>query len=48
MPVPAVYAVVMLAVWLNMFRSQKAESLVGLGFMVVGGGLYWAFLRRPV
>jgi APA family basic amino acid/polyamine antiporter len=44
--VPAMYALVMSAVWLNMFANQSAESLVGLGFMVVGAGLYGVFLRR--
>lgn len=44
--VPAIYGLVMLAVWLNMFTKQTEESLTGLGFMLVGGLIYAAFLRR--
>jgi amino acid transporter len=43
---PAVYGLIMLAVWLNMFVGQTTESLVGIGFMVAGAALYLTMLRR--
>jgi amino acid transporter len=44
--VPALYGVIMLVVWLNMFATKKIESWTGIGFMVAGTLIYLAFLRR--
>jgi amino acid transporter len=44
--VPALYGLIMAAVWVNMFVGQKTESLVGIGFMIAGTLIYLAFLRR--
>lgn len=38
--VPAIYGLVMLAVWLNMFVRQRTESLVGIGYMLTGAIVY--------
>jgi basic amino acid/polyamine antiporter, APA family len=45
--VPAVYVVALAAVWINKLAVDTTESLVGIGFMVLGAGIYLAFLRRP-
>jgi len=44
--VPALYGVIMLVVWLNMFATKKVESWTGIGFMLAGTALYLAFLRK--
>src|SRR5262245_15609513 len=44
--VPALYVLAMAAVWLNTLAVDTTESLVGIAFMVVGAGIYLAFLRR--
>lgn len=43
---PAVYVLALGAVLFNMFRTQRAESLTGVGFIAVGGLVYMLFLRR--
>jgi amino acid transporter len=43
--VPALYIVIMMAVLVNMFREQQIESVVGVGFIAVGGLVYGLFLR---
>ena len=43
---PIVYVTCMTAVLINMFWTQRTESLVGLGFMVVGLVVYALFLRK--
>jgi amino acid transporter len=49
--VPAVFIVCMAAVLVNMIATpqQRAEALIGLGFIAVGAGVYALFLRggRP-
>ncbi len=45
--VPALYGVVMLAVWVNMFVTQQTEAYTGIAFMAGGVTLYLLFLRRP-
>lgn len=45
--VPAVYVICLTMVLANMFRSQRAESLTGVGFILVGAAIYMLFLRRP-
>ena len=43
---PIVYVVAMSAVLINMFNTQRTESLVGVGFIVVGALFYATMLRR--
>jgi basic amino acid/polyamine antiporter, APA family len=43
---PMVYVAFMGAVLFNMFTTQRAESLIGVGFILVGAGIYAVFLRR--
>lgn len=38
--VPALYVIIMATVLVSMFYSQRTESLVGLGFIAVGAGVY--------
>jgi amino acid transporter len=46
--VPALYVAIMAAVLVNMFRKQTTESLIGVGFILVGAAVYKLFLaRRP-
>jgi APA family basic amino acid/polyamine antiporter len=44
--VPALYGMVMFAVWVNMFVSQQTEAWTGIAFMAAGAALYLLFLRR--
>lgn len=44
--VPILYALVMAAVWLNMFIKQRAESLTGIGIVVAGTVVYLLFLQN--
>ncbi len=44
---PIVYVLALAAVLVNMFTTQRAESLTGVGFIAVGGLVYLLFLRRP-
>jgi amino acid transporter len=37
---PAIYGLVMLAVWLNMFTRQRSESWAGIGYMILGAVVY--------
>ena len=43
---PIVYVAFMGAVLFNMFTTQRAESLIGVGFMLVGAAIYALFLAR--
>ena len=43
---PMVYVAFMGAVLFNMFTTQRAESLIGVGFILVGAGIYALFLAR--
>jgi hypothetical protein len=48
--VPALYAVLPVFILVNMFRSQPAEALAGLGFIGLGAATYFLFRlgrRRP-
>jgi len=45
---PIVYCAAMTVVLLNMFVTQRAESLFGLGFMVVGAFVYVLWVRRSM
>jgi amino acid transporter len=44
--VPAVYGVVMAAVLVNMFVTQRTEALTGVGFIAVGVAVYATLVRR--
>jgi amino acid transporter len=44
--VPAIYGLVMLAVWINMFSTQKDESVTGTGFLLAGVAVFAIFLWR--
>jgi amino acid transporter len=46
---PAVYVLALAAVLVNMFWSQRIEAMTGVGFILVGAAIYFAFLRlrRP-
>jgi APA family basic amino acid/polyamine antiporter len=44
--VPAVYGLVMLAVWLNFFQKNRAEAYTGIGIMLAGAAVFGIFLRR--
>lgn len=43
---PAIYVVGLTAILINMFFSKPFEALTGVGFVIVGAGVYWAFLRE--
>lgn len=43
---PAVYVLCLAAVLTNMFWSQRAEALTGVGFILVGAILYCTILRK--
>ncbi len=43
---PMVYVAFMGAVLFNMFTTQRAESLIGVGFILLGAGFYMLFLAR--
>ena len=43
---PAVYVLCLGAVLVNMFQSQRAEALTGVGFILVGAFVYVLFGRR--
>jgi amino acid transporter len=45
---PALYIAIMLAVLFNMFSEQRVESLIGVGFLAVGGVVYYLFLSKRV
>jgi amino acid transporter len=45
--VPAIYGLVMFAVWVNMFVTKETEAYTGIAFMAAGAALYLLFLRRP-
>ena len=45
--VPAVYVLVLAAVAINTLVTQRVEAAVGVGFILLGGVIYAAFLRRP-
>ena len=44
--VPALYGVVMLAVWANFFLTKQKEAWTGVAFTAAGAALYLLFLRR--
>ena len=43
---PAVYVLALAAVLVNMFWSQRAEALTGVGFILVGAVIYALVGRR--
>lgn len=43
---PAIYVLALAAVLFNMFQSQPAEALTGVGFIAVGAVLYLTCLRK--
>jgi basic amino acid/polyamine antiporter, APA family len=43
---PAVYVVALTAVLINMFWSQRAEAMTGVGFILVGAVVYSVIARR--
>lgn len=43
---PMLYVTALTAILLNMFNTQRAESLTGLVFIAVGAAIYFCFLRR--
>lgn len=43
---PMIYVAFMGAVLFNMFTTQRSESLIGVGFILVGAAVYALFLRR--
>ena len=43
--VPAIYGLVMLAVWLNMFSRQRSESWAGIGYIVLGAIVYFGCFK---
>jgi L-asparagine transporter-like permease len=43
---PAVYVIALAAVLVNMFWSQRAEALTGVGFILVGAIIYTLALRK--
>jgi len=43
---PAVYVLAMAAVLFNMFTTQRAESMTGLGFILVGAIAYGVYFSR--
>jgi amino acid transporter len=45
--VPLVYVSCLSLVLVNMFRTQRAEALTGICFILVGAVLYALFLRAP-
>jgi basic amino acid/polyamine antiporter, APA family len=44
--VPLAYVVAIAVILANMFVTQQSESLIGVGFIVVGAVFYFAFLRK--
>jgi APA family basic amino acid/polyamine antiporter len=44
--VPAIYGLIMLAVWINMFDTQRRESWTGSGFLLAGVAFFGIFLWR--
>ena len=45
--VPAVFAIAAFAVVANQVISEPRESLVGLGFVLLGVPVYWIWGRQP-
>lgn len=45
--VPTLYVIILAMVAVNMFREQRTEALIGLGFMFVGLIVYFIVDRRP-
>jgi amino acid transporter len=43
---PAIYVLALAAVLVNMFWSQRAEALTGVGFILIGAAVYGAWLRQ--
>jgi len=44
--VPALYLILPALILANMFMNQQLEALTGLGFIGIGGVVYYAMLRR--
>jgi amino acid transporter len=46
--VPGLYVLILATVLMNMFRTQRAEALAGVGFISVGAAVYYlVFAGRP-
>jgi amino acid transporter len=45
--VPVLYVLILAAVLVSMFVSQRTEALVGVGFIALGAGVYCLLLRKP-
>src|SRR5205085_1615238 len=45
--VPAVYGIIMFAVWVNYFVTKQEEAWAGVAFITAGAVLYQLLLRRP-
>jgi amino acid transporter len=44
--VPGLYILILSLVAFQMFLNKQTEAITGVGFIAVGAGVYWRFIRR--